>query len=95
MVNDGADRNWECSPERIQEATLMEFMPLVPEEDLRAFLAPLMDGKKQELVFETVLGTSPRGSYPAEICMQYLKNESPPILVAIVHDTTERSQLGE
>ena len=27
--------------------------------------------------------------------MQYLKNENPPILVAIVHDTTERSQLGQ
>ena len=83
------------SPDQIQEATLIDFMPLVPEEDLRAFLAPLMDGKKQELVFETVLGTNAGASYPAELCMQYLKHESPPILVAIVHDTTDRSQLGE
>jgi len=54
----------------------------------------LMDGKKQEIVFETILGTSLNASYPAEICMQYLKNEEPPILIAIVHDTTERQQLG-
>ena len=46
--------------DRLREMTLMDFMPLVPEEDLRAFLAPLVDGKKQEIVFETVLGTSPR-----------------------------------
>lgn len=37
----------------------MDFMPLVPEEDLRAFLTPLMDGKKQEVVFETVLASRP------------------------------------
>ena len=72
----------------------MGVMPLVPEEDLRAFLAPLLDGGKQEIVFETVLGTSLDASYPAEICMQYLKHENPPVLIAIVHDTTERSRLG-
>ena len=81
-------------PDRIQETTLMDFMPLVPEEDLRAFLAPLLDEKKREIVFETVLETSPDASYPVEIRMRYLKNENPPILVAIVHDTTERSRLG-
>ena len=72
----------------------MDFMPLVPEEELRTFLAPLMDGEKQELVFETVLGASAESSYPAEICMQYVRHENPPILVAIVHDTTDRSRLG-
>jgi len=95
MVNHGAEQKLGLSPDRLQENTLMDFMPLVPEEDLRAFLAPLLDGKKQEIVFETVLGASPEASYPAEICMQYLKNENPPILIAIVHDTTERSQLGQ
>jgi two-component system CheB/CheR fusion protein len=95
LVNEGAERKLRMPPDQIQRSTLMDFMPLVPEEDLRAFLAPLMDGKKQELVFETVLGASAESSYPAEICMQYLKHENPPILVAIVHDTTDRSQLGE
>jgi two-component system, chemotaxis family, CheB/CheR fusion protein len=94
LVNEGAERKLQMPPDKIQETTLMDFMPLVPEEDLRAFLAPLMDGKKQELVFETVLGTSTEGSYPAEVCMQYLKHENPPVLIAIVHDTTERSRLG-
>jgi len=73
----------------------MDFMPMVPEEDLRAFLAPLLDGVKQEVVFGTVLGASPGTSYPAEICVQYMKNEDPPILIAIVHDTSERQQLGQ
>jgi two-component system CheB/CheR fusion protein len=93
-VNEGAQRKLGMDADRIRETTLMDFMPLVPEEDLRAFLAPLMDGKKQEMVFETVLGADVDGSYPAEICMQYLKHENPPIIVAIVHDTTERRQLG-
>ena len=93
-VNEGARRKLNMPEDRIREFTLMDFMPLVPEEDLRAFMAPLMDGKKQELVFETVLGSDVDSSYPAEICMQYLRHEIPPIVVAIVHDTTERGQLG-
>ncbi|GEO38597.1 chemotaxis protein CheR [Skermanella aerolata] len=94
-VNAGAQRKLGMNMDRIRETTLMDFMPLVPEEDLRAFLTPLMDGKKQEVVFETVLGVKADYSYPAEICMQYLKHEDPPIIVAIVHDTTDRSQLGK
>ena len=94
LVNEGAERKLQVPPDEIQRSTLMDFMPLVPEEELRTFLAPLMDGEKQELVFETVLGASAESSYPAEICMQYLRHENPPTLVAIVHDTTDRSRLG-
>jgi two-component system, chemotaxis family, CheB/CheR fusion protein len=94
-VNDGARLKLGMNMDRIRETTLMDFMPLVPEEDLRAFMTPLMDGKKQELVFETVLGIKADASYPAEVCMQYLKHEEPPIIVAIVHDTTDRSRLGK
>jgi two-component system CheB/CheR fusion protein len=94
MVNDGAVRKLGLPPDELRKKTLNELMPLVPEKDLRAALAPLIDGKKQEIVFETILGTSLNASYPAEICIQYLKNEEPPILIAIVHDTTERQQLG-
>jgi two-component system CheB/CheR fusion protein len=94
-VNAGAQRKLGMNAERLRRTTLMDFMPLVPEEDLRAFLTPLMDGRKQELVFETVLGTNVDDSYPAELCMQYLKHENPPIIVAIVHDTTDRGRLGK
>jgi two-component system CheB/CheR fusion protein len=95
LVNEGAKQKLRMSSEEIQHNTLMDVMPLIPEEDLRAFLAPLMTGKKQELVFETVLGATAEASYPAEMCMQFLKHENPPIIVAFVHDTTDRSQLGE
>ena len=32
--------------------------------------------------------------YPAEICLQYLGMEQPPILVAMVHDIAERVKLA-
>ena len=31
--------------------------------------------------------------HPVEICMQHFADEVPPLLVAIVHDTTERQRL--
>jgi len=33
--------------------------------------------------------------YPAEMCMQLFAEENPPVLVAIVHDTTERRLLAD
>jgi len=93
-ANEGAERKLGRSLEQLRQTTLIDLMPQVLKEDLRAVVAPLMAGEKQEIVFETVLSTSFGTSYPAEICMQYLKSEEPPILIAIVHDTTERQQIG-
>ena len=55
-------------------------------------LVPLIGGNKREIVFETTI-TSAARRYPAEICMQYFAAEHPPILLAIVHETSDRQQL--
>ena len=33
-------------------------------------------------------------TYPAELCIQYFGDEAPHVLVAMVHDTSERRQLA-
>jgi two-component system CheB/CheR fusion protein len=47
------------------------------------------------VLFETMIKPADGTSYPAEISLRYLRDEQPPILVAIVHDTRERHKLGE
>lgn len=60
---------------------------------LRALLAPVMAGERQEVVFETVMRGRDGREYPAEICMQHFAREQPPELLAIVHDISERRRL--
>jgi two-component system CheB/CheR fusion protein len=60
---------------------------------MRALVAPLLAGERQEVVFETVLRAASGREYPAEICLQYLADEAPPILLAMVHDISERQRL--
>ncbi|UEM02377.1 PAS domain S-box protein [Skermanella rosea] len=93
LVNRGAERKLGYPLDQLKQMALTELMPEVSSKRLRELLAPLISKESEEVVFETVLDARHRGPYPAEICMQYLHDEDPPILIAIVHDTTERQQL--
>jgi two-component system CheB/CheR fusion protein len=72
---------------------LLDVLPDHAAGDLRAMLVPLVDGTRKEIVFETAIVASGGRQYPAQICMQYFAEEHPPILMAIVQDTSERRTL--
>ena len=57
-------------------------------------IAPLLDGEKVEIVFETTIRSADGSEHPVEMCLQHFAEESPTVLVALVHDTSERQQLG-
>ncbi len=65
----------------------------VSQDALRVLLAPIFAGEKPEIVFETVMQGRDGREYPAEICMQHFAREHPPILVAMVHDISDRRRL--
>ena len=94
LVNKGAERKLGYPLMQLLQMRLPDLMPDVSARDFSALVAPLLSGDKEEVVFETRLQSSDRGSYPAEICLQYLKDEEPSVLIAIVHDTTERQRPG-
>jgi two-component system CheB/CheR fusion protein len=93
LVNQGARLKLGHDEQQLLTMRLPDVLPGVPTDDVKSLLAPLMRGEKSEIVFETVIRSADGSDYPAEICMQYFGDESPPILVAIVHDTSHRQQL--
>ncbi|AIB16281.1 methyltransferase (plasmid) [Azospirillum argentinense] len=94
LVNRGAETKLGYKLEHLKQLAVHDLMPEVPAERFRALVAPLLSGDKEEVVFETVMQGSQRGPHPVEVCLQHFGGEQPPILVAIVHDTTERQHLG-
>lgn len=93
LVNRGAERKLGYTLDQLRRMTVLDLMPEVPAERFQRLVAPLLTGDKLEVVFETVMESSHRGPYPIEVCLQHFGEEQPPILVAIVHDTTERQRL--
>jgi two-component system CheB/CheR fusion protein len=93
LANDGARRKLGYGEKALLQKSFPEVLPEQAAQELGTMLVPLLNGTKPEIVFETVI-SSANGDYAAEICMQYFADEHPPILVAIVHDISDRQQLG-
>ena len=94
LANQGAEVKLECNSQQLVQMTLADVMPDVGFKQLKALFQPLINGNKPEIVFETTIRSVEGHAYPAELCVQYLGDETPKILVVMVHDTSERQQLG-
>jgi PAS domain S-box-containing protein len=79
--------------EELSRMTLSDVMPGIGMDDLRALVTPLIARTQQEIVFEVPLRTAAGTEFPAEFCVQYFADEMPPILVAMVHDISDRMRL--
>lgn len=95
LVNHGAEQKLGYGMNQLLHMTLADIMPEVPPKALEAMVRPLLDGEKEEVVFEARIRGNDGRIYPAETCLQYFETESPPVVVAIVHDTTERQTMDE
>ncbi|WP_207483302.1 CheR family methyltransferase [Arenibaculum pallidiluteum] len=95
LVNRGAEERLGYTLSQLRQMPITALIPGVQEEELRSFIEPVLSGRKEDMVFETRMQTRDGRQRPVEMCLQYLEGEQPPILVAIVHDTTERKVLTE
>ena len=93
LANDGARRKLGYSDTQLKQMTLPDILPLLTEDTVEALLAPLLSGAEAEIVLETVVRGQDR-EYPAELRMQYLGDEQPPILVVVVHNLGDRRPPG-
>jgi two-component system, chemotaxis family, CheB/CheR fusion protein len=94
LSNHGAEVKLECNAQQLGQMTLADVMPETSAAKLKSLFQPLLNGEKREVVFETLIRSARGRTYPAEVCMQFFGDETPNVLVAIVHDTSERKQLG-
>jgi len=92
LANEGAQQKLGYEEQRLLQMTFPEVLAGDAASNLRTMLVPLMNGTRTEIVFEATIRSAER-EYSAEVCMQYFADEHPPILLAIVHETTERQQL--
>ncbi len=94
FANDGAQRKLGYSAQQLAQMTLPDVLPGITAEDVRALMVPLLAGTQPEIVFETTLRAHDERTYPVQMCMQHFAEENPPILVAIVQDTSLRQTLA-
>jgi two-component system CheB/CheR fusion protein len=93
LVNRGAEQKLGHGIAQLRRMALPDLLVGVAPQAFRAMLAPLMQGQRQELVLETVMQGPEGQERPVELCLQHFAAEDPPILVAMVHDVSDRQKL--
>lgn len=94
LVNDGAQKKLGFSAHQLTQMALPDVLRGIAAEDMRALIAPLLSGGRDEIVFRATLRGADDSEEAVQICMQYFQNEAPPILVAMVQPLDEAAASG-
>ncbi len=92
QVNQGARRSLGYAPEELERLTLRAVLTEFGDAEFAALLEPLRTGERDEVVVETVHRRKDGATYPVEVRLYLSRAESPPVVVAIAQDITERKQ---
>jgi PAS domain S-box-containing protein len=95
QVNQGARENLGYSLEELRDLTPLELKPEFTRETFEALIKPLRDGTREQLVFETFHRRKDGSAYQVEVRLQLMRTETPPVLVAIIQDITDRKAVEE
>lgn len=93
-VNQGAINQLGFTREEFFTMTPLDIKPEFIEEDFQSMLAPLLDGRKESLLFQTTHQHKNGSRLPVEIFLQFIKQptEERGRFLAIVRDITERKE---
>ena len=90
-MNKGGVKTIGYSRDEMLHMTPADIIPLISEAESRAFIAPLVSGKKSKLRFETTLKRKDGKTLPAEVQLQLIKEDGDEgLFVAIVRDIARR-----
>ena len=92
QVNQGALDNLGYSSKEIQQLKVTDIKPELSESEFRALSEPLFDGRRSQIIFETVHQRRNGSVYPVEIRLQLSHSEIPAVFLASVQDITERKK---
>lgn len=90
QVNLGARRNLGYSLAEMQGMTPLDLKPDFDRPEFEARLAPLRDGRVEQLRFETVHRRRDGTEYPVQASLQLSRTESPQLFLAVVEDITDQ-----
>lgn len=95
QVNQGARTNIGYSLEELHQLTPVDIKPHFSQEDFTTKLQPLKDGSTEEVTFTTLHERKDGSRYDAEVHVQLMQEETPPVFVANVKDVTRQKRLEE
>ncbi|MEI7895189.1 MAG: PAS domain S-box protein, partial [Myxococcales bacterium] len=95
QANRGARLNTGYSLAELRERTLLDLSPDLPLQEWQDALRTLRSGASEIVSCATRLRRKNGSSYDAEIRTQLLLTETPPVLLAIIQDVTERRRAQE
>ena len=95
QVNQGARTNLGYTLEELQKLRAPDIKPLVDEAGLAKLLQPLRDGTTDEVTFNTLHQRKDGTSYDAEVHVQLMQEETPPVFVTNAKDVTRQKRLEE
>ena len=85
LTNEIAERQLGYSPAQLKKMTFPDLLPM-SEDAVRRMLATLLNGAEKEIVFQALLKGRER-DLDAQIRIQHLADEEPPILIAMAFET--------
>ena len=89
QVSHGAERNLGYSQDELHQLTALDIKPDLTRDEFEALLQPL-HGSQKQVIFETRHRRKDGTSYPVEVRVQLLAEESPPVYLAVIQDISER-----
>lgn len=94
-VNRGARRNLGYAMAELRAMTPLDIKPEHTPESFAALIDPLRRGGQEHILFETIHRRQDGTTYDAEIHLQFMGRETPPVFVAIVWDISRRKRVRE
>ena len=89
MVNLGARKNLGYSLDELKQLTPIDIKPEFTKEAFNGLIAPLKNGDKNKIRFETIHKRKDGSTYPVEVHLQLLSYNGKPAYTAIIFDLTE------
>jgi len=90
-ANKGATAGIGYTSEELLNMPAFMILPLIPEPECRAFIAPLISGRKNIRRFETMVRRKDGTEFPVEAQLQYVQeNSDPGMFVAVVRNIAKR-----
>lgn len=94
-VNDGALRNLGYSRDQMQYMTPIDIKPEFTQKRFLDLIEPLLSGKQDLIVFETIHQRVDHSIYPVEVHLQLFEHDGDRVFLAVIQDITERKQAQE
>jgi PAS domain S-box-containing protein len=95
QVNRGARENLGYSMEELRRLTPLDLKPQISPQQFDALTAPLRDGTRDQVSFDTVHRRKDGTLYPVEVRLHLSRAGRPPMFVAVILDTSERRAAEE